>query len=289
MQLDWKRFQDLVRVIVTKAGYRARPVMLGEAGVALLSLTPWEGKNHESLLCCAPWNQSTVTGRLVAGFHQEVTNRGFPAGTMFTPGGYRADAKEFEGERPIELVDGSGFLEVVHRLPELERNYLLDLTTAGDFDVPTCPACSVKLQLRDSEMPNSGGRLKNITIKESETFIGDVRCNKLTIHKGAEVQFLKGVFCNKLTVKGRAMGNFVCSGPANIADGSWLIGTVAARTVDLNPGAVLDGEMRILNAEEVKPVRALPKQVIWGCPNYPKCEVFLNLRPGDARADLSLS
>jgi cytoskeletal protein CcmA (bactofilin family) len=282
MQMDWKRFQDLIQVVVTKAGYRARPVMVGEAGVALISLSAWERKDPEALLCCAPWDQPVVSGRLVAGFHQEMINRGYPCGTMFTPGYYRSDALEFRGERPIELVGGAEFLQTLSRLSAEEQRYLLKLTTAGDYDSPTCPACSVKMLLRDSEMPAGTGKLKNLSIKKSETFIGDVRCNKLTIAKGAEVQFLKGVYANKMTVHGRAVGNFTVSGSAEISQGAWVIGMVAARSVELHPGGVLDGEMKILNEADVQPVRPHPKELLWGCPNYPKCPAFLHFRGRDA-------
>ncbi len=282
LRLDWKRFQDLVRVLVTKAGYRVRPLLVGEAGVCLMSLVNGSRRRPEALLGCAPWNQPVVSGRLLAGFHQEVVNRGFPRGTFFTPGRFHSDAADFAGVRPIERVDARDFVAVLARLSAAEAEHLLKLTTAGEFGVPTCPACSIKLALRDSEMPEGAGKLKNLTVRRSETFVGDVRCNRLTIGRGAEAQFLKGVYANRLVVHGRAMGNFTCRGAAKIGVGAWVVGSVAARSVELEPGGIVDGEMRILDEVEVRPVRVPPHEPIWGCPNYPKCRVVLPVRKLDA-------
>ena len=249
--------------------------------MALVALGSSQPKS-DALLCCAPWNRQVVSDRLVSGFHQEVVNRGYVSGTLFSPGGFTRDAYEFQGKRPIELVSGEDFVEVIGRLPEGERDYLLRLTTAGDFDIPTCPACGVKLELRDSAMPEGVGRLKNLTVRRSETFAGDVRCNKLHIAKGAEAQFTKGVYANKMTFHGRAIGSFTCTGTAEILPGASVIGMVAARSIDLRPGGVLDGEMKILDEAEIKPVRPIPKDFMWGCPNYPKCDVVLPTRGVDA-------
>ena len=110
-----------------------------------------------------------------------------------------------------------------------------------------------------------------------------MRCNRLVVAKGAEVQFSKAVFANKMTFHGRAVGNFTCSGPAEISAGASVIGMVAARSVNLRPGGVLDGEMRILDEAEIRPVRPLPKEILWGCPNFPRCEAVLPAREPAAK------
>ncbi len=160
LRLDWKRYQDLVRVLVTKAGYRAAVLGIGSGGMGLMALS-WGrgGSRSEALLCCAAWDRPAVDGQQVRAFHHEVAERGFPCGTMFTPGRFQAAALEFRGDYPLELIGGDEFLEVVGRLPREESHHLLKLTTSGAYDVPTCPTCSVKTELREVPAgPGGGGR-----------------------------------------------------------------------------------------------------------------------------------
>jgi hypothetical protein len=54
-------------------------------------------------------------------------------------------------------------------------------------------------------------------------------------------------------------------------------GLVAARSIKLEPGGRLDAEARILNEQEIRPVREQPKQFLWKC-SHGRCRGTLPVR-----------
>jgi hypothetical protein len=282
-QLDWKRFEELTRMIVTKGGYRAEVVSVSPQADVSLSIYNGGGRRKpDAMIRCPQWEKTRVGEDQLRLFFTDLLNRGLKQGTFITPGLFSSAAAAYARDHDLELIDGPAYLEMLERLAPEDRLYLLKLATAGEFFVPTCPLCGGKMEQRQSDAPHSERLPRKMTFRKSETVSLRVRCNKLTIGKRADVQFLKEVHAMNMVIRGRTVGNFTCNGTVNIEPSGTVIGLVAARAVHLAPGGTLDGEMKILNTREILPIATDPQETFWGCRNHPRCPAVLKLREPDS-------
>ncbi|MEM7147747.1 MAG: restriction endonuclease [Verrucomicrobiota bacterium] len=280
--LDWKRFEELTRMVITKGGYRTELAGVSHKGdVALSVFNDPHGRKPDAMIQCPEWQHIRIKEDHMRAFSDTLHNNGLTQGTYITPGSFGPDATLFAHHHNIELIDGPSYLEMLKQLKPDENAYLLQLATAGEFDVPTCPACGGKMEQRQTGAPRRGGIKKNLNFRKDETVGIKVQCNKLVIGKKADVQFMKEVHAMKITIRGRAVGNFTCNGTVTIEPTGTVVGMVSARAIQLVPGGILDGEMKILDAREIVPIAEDPVETFWGCKNHPRCPAVLKLREPD--------
>ena len=158
------------------------------------------------------------------------------------------------------------------------KKTLLQLATWGDWSVPTCPACGVKLVLRDSEVPPHTGSLE-----DAEYWFEEQRPrNGVSARSpsGWERKFIsKNLFTRgRFSSRAARPALLLCNGRVVIASGAVLTGQVAARAIDIREGGVMDGDATVIASGEVKPASGLPARLIWGCPRYPACKLFFEVR-----------
>jgi restriction system protein len=55
------------------------------------------------------------------------------------------------------LIDDAMFLSMLKRLPDERRAELLSLAVEGDYAVPTCPECGLKMIVRQHEQARYWG------------------------------------------------------------------------------------------------------------------------------------
>jgi hypothetical protein len=278
-QMDWKRLQELVMLLLHRSGFAAEIAWIRPDGGVVLSVTnPQRGGRTDALVQCAPWTSRNVDSAWLKELYNSVLNEGASRGIFITSGEFSEEARNFAKMRPLELIDGEGMLRTILKMPAEEQSYHLQMMTVGPYTTPTCPACGTKLELRDDTEFNPNARLKDVTFRERQMVGTEVFCHTLTVKAGAEVQFMKAVSAQDMIVNGRAHGNVTVQGRLTVGKGGVLSGLVAARTIHMEDGGVLEAEARVLNASEIQPVRALPVQQIWRCSDWPKCRGQLPLR-----------
>jgi cytoskeletal protein CcmA (bactofilin family) len=69
-------------------------------------------------------------------------------------------------------------------------------------------------------------------------------CGKLVIEQKGDVT-VNHVFCAELILAGKLKGNVICIGPVTIANTGHLRGDIAAASVDIAPGAKVQGACQI--------------------------------------------
>jgi len=203
--------------------------------------------------------------------YQSVLAEGALRGIFITAGEFSAEARVFARSRPLELIDGQGMLSTILMMPEEERAWQLQRMTSGAYAVPTCPACNCKMDARDDTDFDGGDKMKDVSYRDRRMEVSRVQCRTLTIKSGADVQFLSPVWVQDMVVNGHAHGNVIVQGRLTVGRGGVLRGQVAARTITTEGGGVIEAETRVLNANEIQPVRAVPSKRIWRCLDWPKC------------------
>lgn len=114
----------------------------------------------------------------------------------------------------------------------------------------------------------------DITLKTSGLIEGEVRCNRLVIEKGSEVQFARTIQAAEVEIQAKVIGSIQCTGRVLLTGTGSVQGDVTARSIGIDPGGELDGSMNILRVEpKVEP--SAPRQVsasslVTGCGPAPK-------------------
>lgn len=151
-RIEWKRFEDLCCEFYRVKGIRAETTRLGADGGVDIRLfqDDTDPQRCTAVVQCKAWNQAVGVKpvRELRGVmaHEKVEKAFFMA-----PNGFTDDAKAFALENRITLLDGRLFLAMLERLPESQRQALLEFATAGDWTTPTCPSCGLKMTARDSK------------------------------------------------------------------------------------------------------------------------------------------
>jgi len=278
-QLDWKRMQELVTLLLHRTGFTAEIAWIRPDGGVVLSVTnPLKGGRVDALVQCPSWAMPNVDTAALKELYDSVLQEGASRGIFITAGEFSAEARSFSRMRPLELIDGHALLRTIQKMPEEEQAYHLRMVTIGPYTVPTCPSCGRKLEIHNDTEYDPHVQVKDMTFRDRQLVNTEVCCRTLTIKGGAEVQFLKPVRAQEMVVHGRAHGNVTVQGKLTVGKGGVLRGLLAARAISLQEGGVLEAEARILNADEIQPVRSLPVPQVWRCPGWPKCRGKLPLR-----------
>jgi restriction system protein len=126
-QLEWRRFEELC------AAYFE---MVGQSAAVLVH--------------CEPWNAHRVGIKPVRALRGAMTAGNVGEGVLVTSGKFTQEARDFAGKEQISLIDGVELVGKITALLPEKALALLKLATQGDYQTPTCPACTVKMIPRKS-------------------------------------------------------------------------------------------------------------------------------------------
>lgn len=273
-RMDWKRFQELVSLVLARGGFTSEVAWIRPDGTTVLSvIAGGKKRQYEALLQCAGWNGYDVGATSLLEFYKSVLSQGAQRGIYVTPGRFDQNAQIFARTKNLELIDGVEFLRTISRMTPEEQNTLKRMAFVGSWETPTCPSCARKLELKEIGFPVGPQHkdLRDFVFKENQHVSSQLYGKNILVKPGVDVLFLKGVEVETMQVEGRVMGNIICRGKLTVSAGACVSGLVAARSIKLEPGGLLEAEARILNAEEIQPVQPQPKQTIWACPTS-KCK-----------------
>lgn len=83
------------------------------------------------------------------------------------------------------------------------------------------------------------------------SIIGEVRCRRFIIEKGAEVAFVNPVYADEVEIHAKITGTIFCRGPVLISSYGAVNGDVTARSVSIEPGGELNGAMNIIRSDSL--------------------------------------
>jgi restriction system protein len=152
--LEWKRFEDVCQQFYELKGIRSETTALGPDGGIDIRLFQDASGNPTSVVQCKAWGERFVGVKPVRELLGVMTHEKIGKAFFMTSGAYSDEAKAVAQANRITLIDGNMLLMMIQRLPPAERERLLAFATAGDYTVPTCPACGVKMKAVEGK----GGR-----------------------------------------------------------------------------------------------------------------------------------
>lgn len=98
---------------------------------------------------CKAWNSYTVGVKPVRELLGVMAAQRVPKGIFMATGRYTAEALQFAQDNPLELMSGEQILSRIAALTPESQHRLLAVATEGDYMVPTCPSCSIKMVERE--------------------------------------------------------------------------------------------------------------------------------------------
>lgn len=148
--LEWKRFEDVCQHFYASKGIKSATTPLGPDGgidIRLFqSATETDKGPCTAIVQCKAWGERLVGVKPVRELLGVMTHEKIPKAFFMTSGGFTPDAKEVAKANHITLIDGEMFLMMLLRLPEDVRQELLNFAIEGDYKVPTCPSCGIKMR-----------------------------------------------------------------------------------------------------------------------------------------------
>lgn len=91
-----------------------------------------------------------------------------------------------------------------------------------------------------------------LALHTNHTINTQIHCHRLLVEKGCDVIFVQTVYAEEVEIQGRISGHIESSGQVIIASHGWVNGDITARSVSIQPGGQLDGNMNIVGPSTPK-------------------------------------
>jgi restriction system protein len=153
--LEWKRFETVCAEYLRMIGLDPRETRIGaDGGVDIWVYRPGKEK-PVGIVQCKAWTTYKVGVKPVRELYGVMAAEGIANGKFMTSGDFTREALEFADGKKLRLISGARFLAAIKRLPEDKQQELLDVALEGDYRIPTCPRCGIKMKVRQGR---GGGR-----------------------------------------------------------------------------------------------------------------------------------
>ena len=98
--MDWKRFQELVSLVLARSGMASEVLWVRPDGTTVLTVVKGQGRSTgEALVQCAGWNSAVIGLQEVQKFFKAVVEQGAVRGIYITPARFDAPALAFAREK----------------------------------------------------------------------------------------------------------------------------------------------------------------------------------------------
>jgi restriction system protein len=148
-RLEWRRFEELCAAYFEALGFRVELAAHGAEG-GTISLYSKGATSTSILVQCRPWDAHRVGIKSVRGLRGAMTSGNIGEGVLVTSGKFTQVARVFAVKEKISLIDGAGLVDKMSALAPETALELLRFATEGDYQTPTCPACTIKMIKRKS-------------------------------------------------------------------------------------------------------------------------------------------
>lgn len=143
--IDWKRFEEVVAAYFRAKGLRCETQTHGPDGGIDARIYSPGSETPMALVQCKAWRNKPVGVALIRELLGVMTHEKVERGFFVITGEFSSDALAFAESHRITLVSGYKFLEMIRlQTPEVQAE-LLKVATEGDYLVPTCASCGVKM------------------------------------------------------------------------------------------------------------------------------------------------
>ena len=150
-EMDWQRFAELCAAYCRETGNHCSVTPHVEGKGIDIRLSGEEGGPVTGIVRCWGWGVHRVPTSQLTELRALMLRERIPRGGWLTNARFGDDIARYGAENRIEALDCRRFLAMLQALPTEPRQRLFQLATAGEWNVPTCPACGSKMARRPGE------------------------------------------------------------------------------------------------------------------------------------------
>ena len=147
-EIEWKIFEELATAYYLEKGIRAEATSLGADGGIDINLYQDDTGKPTTLVQCKAWYNRQVGVKEIREFLGVLTHEKIAKGFYMTSGFFSEDAITTAKSNRITLINGELFLLMIQRLPKDSQNKLFALAITGEYKIPSCSQCGVKMVRR---------------------------------------------------------------------------------------------------------------------------------------------
>jgi len=149
--LEWKRFELLCVQYYEQMGFTVKTVPHGPDGGIDATLYKAGLDAPVAVVQCKAWSKPVKVEQVRALGGSMLAHK-VKRGVFWSLSGYVGNpVQEFSESAGIQLLDGPAILERIHALDPEKQAALLAKVFKGDYRTPSCPACGVKLVVRNGK------------------------------------------------------------------------------------------------------------------------------------------
>jgi len=153
--IDWRRFEEVCAEYFRLCGFHATTQSHGaDGGIDIRLYAPNDHLKLVNIVQCKQWGRA-VGPKALRELLGVMTASKIARGTFVAASTFNEEASQFAQENKIHLIDGAGFIEKMLIRPAADQQRLLEVATEGDYLVPSCPSCGVKLVKRENKKDKS--------------------------------------------------------------------------------------------------------------------------------------
>lgn len=157
--IEWRRFEAVCEWLFGQAGFETKTQSHGaDGGIDIWLFSKNHPEGPVSVVQCKHWRSRPVKVAEVRALLGSMTDKKVPRGIFATTSTFSADARELAGNNKIQLLDRTGLLDLIgKRTPEQQRE-LLAVATKGEYWIPTCTSCGIKMVRRAKKGDEESGK-----------------------------------------------------------------------------------------------------------------------------------
>ena len=146
--IEWRRFEAVCERLFAQSGFKTKSQSHGSDGGVDVWMYSAHAEGPVSIAQCKHFRSKEVDVKLIREFFGVMSSHKLHRGTFVTTSTFTADAQKFANENGINTLDGDKLLKLIAtRTPEQQKE-LLDIAYEGEYSIPTCASCGIKLVKR---------------------------------------------------------------------------------------------------------------------------------------------
>jgi restriction system protein len=146
--IEWRRFEAVCEGFFTQSGLKTKSQSHGADGGVDIWMYSAHAEGPVSIAQCKHWRNEVVTVKEIREFYGVMSSHKLQRGTFVTTSTYTADAQKFANENGINALDGDKLLKLIASRTAEQQKELLDIAYEGEYAVPTCASCGIKMVKR---------------------------------------------------------------------------------------------------------------------------------------------
>jgi restriction system protein len=146
--IEWRRFEAVCESLFAQSGFKTKSQSHGADGGVDVWMYSAHAEGPVSIAQCKHWRGEAVSVKEIREFFGVMISHKLQRGTFVTTSTFTADAQKFANENGINALDSDKLLKLIAtRTPEQQQE-LLDIAYEGEYSIPTCASCGIKLVKR---------------------------------------------------------------------------------------------------------------------------------------------